>query len=76
MASIAAVAQYPSAMSEWRYRQTSIEPVQQFDKAVNAHLAKMADAGWELVTATSSIRESAHGGSQTCAYHYIWKQPR
>jgi hypothetical protein len=70
-------------VSGWQYKQTSISASfysssKGFDDSeVNAHLAEMADAGWELVTATSTIRETTpHYGSRTEGHHFIWKRPR
>jgi hypothetical protein len=48
--------------------------LQEFDDAANAHFAEMANAGWELVTTTSTMRESSFGGTE--AHHFIWKAPR
>ncbi|MFD2422313.1 hypothetical protein [Amycolatopsis pigmentata] len=83
-------------MSEWQYRQTSLAAagemaaagkIKGFDDTVNAHLAKMADAGWELVAATSTIAGSfskislgaSYGSApygETKFHHYIWKRLR
>ncbi|MEU9689969.1 hypothetical protein [Amycolatopsis japonica] len=77
-------------MSEWHYKQTSLavdRETEEFDNKVNAHLAEMADAGWELVTSTSTIAGTtsritlgtSHGKAScgvTTHHHYIWKQPR
>lgn len=49
--------------------------LQEFDDAVNAHFAEMANAGWELVTTTSTV-QSTGSGSQTEAHHFIWKASR
>ncbi|MEV0404921.1 hypothetical protein [Actinoallomurus sp. NPDC050550] len=49
--------------------------LQEFDDAANAHFSEMANAGWELVTTTSTTRSTA-SGSETEAHHFIWKAPR
>jgi hypothetical protein len=68
-------------MSEWEYRQTSISSSDfisgkyDFDTYVNAFFAEMVKVGWQLVTATTTIRPTGGGSSYTDSYHYIWKRP-
>jgi hypothetical protein len=45
--------------------------MEEFDNQVNAHLTKMADAGWELVTTTSTTSDGT-----TQWVHFIWKRSR
>jgi len=49
-----------------------LDYLQGLDDAVNAHFAEMANAGWEFVTTTSTVR----GPGDTEAHHFIWRAPR
>jgi hypothetical protein len=66
-------------MSEWQYWQTSVSSSDfisgqyDFDSYINAFFAEMVKAGWQLVTATTTIRPTGTGSSHTASYHYIWK---
>lgn len=66
---------YTSAMTTWRYQQTSVDDHrhagEDFHAAVNSHLAEMAAKGWELMTAMTRPSPDSYSHET----FFIWKKP-
>jgi hypothetical protein len=59
-------------MSGWQYRRTIWQEwLRNKPDSLDDHLAEMADAGWELVSATTTAV-----GPYNVTHHFFWKKPR